>query len=345
MKWLGSDRDAARKILATGMGCRSGGEGLRIAAVAECLRAASYLCSAPSTDPEAWVPASTLSLTSQVRRRLLPLWPTLDDEQAAEPGVKEILESLGELGDLVRLDGGRWLTPPPRAVRAGAKLAVITGGGPAQTFPWPIAMRGEGRVRLVDVDACAERIDLWEPAEWIGAPIEGLQAWSIQLLSSAKAQLKPATNELADVSIRVDGKWMALSACSTAEGLFLARCRTGPRSEYFVVLVSRGCLRKMTGLPPQQARRLQFYLDAQAGHPMKVEVLVSQTHVRLRLYRQLPREEKKTLLLGWQLPTPDNGGAGTTYHVIPSEMFPLVRQALTGLSVEVVERQFAEGRQ
>ncbi|MGK4341077.1 hypothetical protein ACSMFT_07380 [Ectopseudomonas oleovorans] len=90
---------------------------------------------------------------------------------------------------------------------------------------------------------------------------------------------------------------------------------------------------------------MQFYLDAQAGHPMKVEALVSQTHVRLRLYRQLPREEKKTLLLGWQLPTPDSGGAGTTYHVIPSEMFPLVRQALTGLSVEVVERQFAEGRQ
>jgi hypothetical protein len=273
---------------------------------------------------------------------LTPLWPTLDDEHAAEPGIKAILYSLGDLGDLVRLDGGRWLTPSPQAVRLGDKQAVIIGGGPAQTFPWPIAMRGAGRVRLVNVDACAERIDLWEPNEWIGSPIEGLQAWSTQLLTSAKEQLAPATTELADISIRTSGKWIALSACATAEGLFLARCRTGLRFEYFVVQVSRGCLRQLTGLRPQQARRLQFYFDVQAGHPMKVEAHVSQVHVRLRLHRYLPREETKALLLGWQLPSL-GGGVGTTDYVIPRELFPLVRQALAGLSVEVAERQFAEG--
>ncbi len=344
MKWLGSDRDAARKILATGMGCRSGGEGLRIAAVAECLRAASYLCSAPSTDREAWVPASTLSLTSQVRRRLLPLWPTLDDEQAAEPGVKAILESLGELGDLVRLDGGRWLTPPPQAIRTGGPLAVVTGGGPAQTFPWSIIMRGAGRLRLIDVNACAGRIDLWEPQEWIGAPLEGLQEWSIQLLTNAKAQLKPALDELTDVSLRSNGKWMALPACATAEGLFLAKCLTGPRYEYFVVQMSRGHLRQMSGLRREQARRLQFYLDAQAGHPLKVQAQVSQSLVRLRLNRHLPREEARALLLGWQSPPPVGGGATATHYVIPREMFPIVRQALTGLSVNLTEREIAEER-
>jgi hypothetical protein len=343
VKWLGCDRDAARKTLATGLGCRSDGEGLRIAAVAECLRAASYLCSAPSTDREAWVPATTLSLTSLVRRRLLPLWPTLDDEQAAEPGVKAILENLGELGDLVRLDGGRWLTPPPQAIRTGGPLAVITGGGPAQTFPWSITMRGAGRLRLIDIDACAGRIDLWEPQEWIGAPLEGLQEWSIQLLTSAKAQLTPATSELADVSIRASGKWIALPVCATAEGLFLARCRTGPRFEYFVVQVSRGHLRQMTGLRREEARRLQFHLDAQAGYPMKVQAHVSQSQVRLRLNRHLPREEARALLLGWQISSP--GGAGTTEYVIPREMFPLLRQALAGLRVDLTERPIAEGRQ
>ncbi len=344
MKWLGSDRDAARKILATGMGCRSGDEGLRIAAVAECLRAASYLSSVPSTDREDWVPASTLSLTSQVRRRLLPLWPTLDDEQAAEPGVKAILESLGELGDLVRLDGGRWLTPPPQAIRTEGSLAVVTGGGPAQTFPWPITMRGAGRLRLIDVNACAGRIDLWEPQEWIGAPLEGLQEWSIQLLTNAKEQLKPALDELADVSLRSIGKWMALSACGTAEGLFLAKCLTGPRYEYFVVLMSRGHLRQMSGLRREQARRLLFYLDAQAGHPLKVQAQVSQSLVRLRLNRHLPREEARALLLGWQSPPHIGGGTTATHYVIPREMFPIVRQALTGLSVNLTEREISEER-
>lgn len=344
MKWLGSDRDTARKILAAGLGCRNDGEGLRIAAVAECLRAASYLCSAPSTDRDAWVPATTLSLTSLVRRRLLPLWPTLDDEQSAEPGVKTILENLGELGDLVRLEGGRWLTAPPRAIRTAGTRAVITGGGPAQTFPWPITMRGAGRLRLTDVDACAGRIDLWDPQEWIGAPLEGLQKWSTQLLTNAKAQLKPASSELMDVSIRCSGKWMALSACSTAEGLFLARCRTGPRFEYSVVQVSQGHLRQMKELRREESKRLQFYLDAEAGHPLKVRTDVSQSEVRLRLNRHLPREEARVLLLGWQLPPPDGGGSTATSYVIPREMFPLVRQALTGLSVDLIERELTEGR-
>ncbi len=342
MKWLGSHLDAARETLAAGLGCTSDGEGLRIAAVAECLRAASYLCSAPRTDRDAWMPASTLSLTSLVRRRLTPLWPALDDEQATEPGVKTILEDLGELGDLVRLEGGRWLIPPPRAINLGGTLAVITGGGPAQTFPWSITMRGAGRLRLAEVDACAGRIDVWEPQEWIGAPLEGLQAWSTQLLTSAKAQLKPATNALANVSIRASGKWMALPACATAEGLFLARCRTGPRFEYFVAQVSGGHLRQITGVRPGQARRLQFYLDAQAGHPMIVRAYVSPTQVRLRLHRYLPREETRALLLGWQMPSP--GGTGAIDYSIPREMFPLVRQALAGLHVDVTERQIAEGR-
>ena len=344
MKWLGSHLDAARETLAAGLGCTSDGEGLRIAAVAECLRAASYLCSAPRTDRDAWMPASTLSLTSLVRRRLTPLWPALDDEQATEPGVKTILEDLGELGDLVRLEGGRWLIPPPRAINLGGTLAVITGGGPAQTFPWSITMRGAGRLRLIDVNTCAGYIDLWEPREWIGAPLEGLQKWSSQLLTNAKAQLRPASSELTDVSIRCGGKWVALSACATAEGLFLAQCRTGPRFEYSVVQVSQGHLRQMKELRREESKRLQFYLDAEAGHPLKVRIDVSQSEVRLRLNRHLPLEEARALLLGWQLPQPERGGATAKSYVIPCEMFPIVRQALTGLSVVLTERELAERR-
>lgn len=144
MKWVGVNRDATRKTLAAALGCRNDGEGLRVAAVAECLRAASYLCSAPRNDREAWVPATTLSLTSIVRQRLTPLWPTLDDEHAAEPGIKAILYSLGDLGDLVRLDGGRWLTPSPQAVRLGDKQAVIIGGGPHKPFPGQSRCAGQG---------------------------------------------------------------------------------------------------------------------------------------------------------------------------------------------------------
>lgn len=343
MKWQAMRRDEAQKILADGIGCKVGGEGLRIAAIAECLRTASYLCSAPISGSGAWESAASLSLTSMVRRRLTPIWPNLTDEDDAHPGVMTVLKSLGELGDLVQLVGGRWLTPPAHAVRASDGTAVLIGGGPAQTFPRHVQIRGSGRVRLVDAGSCDGWVDTWEPHEWIGAPMEGLQAWSTQLLATMKAKFTDAPSDLSEVSICASGRWIDVAGTSTAEGIFLSRCRTGPRYEYFIGDFFRGRLRKIATLGSQHAKRLRFYLDAQAGKPMRVKAVISQGHVKLRLYRQLPREEAKALLLGWQLQTPEGEHPGVTYHVLPIEVLPIVRSALDGLGVVVDERQDAEG--
>lgn len=343
MKWQAMSREGARKILAAGIRSRVGGEGLRVAAIAECLRAASYLASAPVAGHGGWERAASLSLTSMVRRRLTPLWPDLADDDDARPGVMAVLNSLGELGDLVRLDCGNWLTPPAHAIRAANDNAVILGGGPVETFPRHIQSKAAGRVRLVDAASCDDWVDIWEASDWIGAPVEGLDAWSVRLLSTMKSQLTDVPSDLGEIAVYIKGRWSAIADIPPAGGVFLSKCQTGPVASLFIGDFFRGHIRKMASIDLQNARRLRFHLDAQAGRPMRVKAVTSLGFVKLRLGRRLPQQEAKVLLLGWQVPTPAGEHPGVTYHVLPIEMLPIVRTAFDGLGVVLDERSGAEG--
>lgn len=343
MKWQAMSREGAQKILAVGIRCRVVGEGLRIAAIAECLRAASYLASAPVAGSTAWDPAASLSLTSMVRRRLSPLWPDLEEDNDARPGVLSVLNSLGELGDLVRLQGGSWLTPPAHAIKAANDRAVILGGGPIETLPQNMQTQAAGRVRLVDAIACNDWIDVWDACEWIGAPVEGLEAWSLRLIATMKLRFTDVPSELGDIAIYDKGRWGALGGLPSAGGVFLSKCQTGPVASHFLGDYFRGRIRKMASLDLQDARRLRFYLDVQAGRSMRVKAVTSQGFVKLRLERRLPPQEARVLLLGWQAPTPESEHPGVTYHVLPIEMLSIVRAALDGLGVNLDERCGAEG--
>lgn len=343
MKWQAMSREGARKILATSLRCRVMGEGLRIAAIAECLRAASYLASAPAAGNDTWEPAASLSLTSMVRRRLSPLWPDLAEDNDARPDVLSVLNSLGELGDLVRVQGGNWLTPPARAIKAANNSAVILGGGPIETLPHNIQTQTAGRVRLVDAIACNDWIDVWDANEWIGAPVEGLEAWSIRLISMMKSRFTDVPSDLGEIAIYDRGRWGALAELPNAGGVFLSKCQTGPVASHFIGDYFRGRIRKIASLDLQDARRLRFHLDAQAGRPMRVNAVTSQGFVKLRLERRLPHQEARALLLGWQISTPEGEHPGVTYHVLPIEMLSIVRAAFDGLGVVLDERCGAEG--
>lgn len=333
MKWQAVSLDDAQKVLAAAIGCRVSGEGLRIAAIAECLRAASSLCSAPLDGGGFWEPVASLSLTSMVRRRLSPIWPDIDDEDDTRPGVMSILSSLGEIGDLVKLEGNRWLSAPAHAVRAADGAAVLIGGGPAQAFPNRVVLKSTGRVRLVDAASCDGWADIWEAHEWISAPMEGLTEWSARLLAEAKARLTWAPANLSEVSIYSFRKWVPLESMPDAKGLLISRCRIGPMWSYFIGEFSRGHLCKLAHITAQNARRYRFHLDRTSGCPMSVVAETSHGFTKLQLPRPLPTEEAKTLLLGWQIAGPAGAPPGATFHVIPTEMLPIVRCALEGLGV------------
>jgi len=343
MKWQAMSREGARKVLAAGIRCRVVGEGLRIAAISECLRAASYLASTPVSGNGTWEPVASLSLTSMVRRRLSPLWPDIAEDNHARPGVLSVLNTLGELGDLVRVQDGNWLTPSAHAIKAANNSAVILGGGPSETLPHNIQTQAVGRIRLVDAIACNDWIDVCDASEWIGAPVEGLEAWSIRLISTMKSRFTDVPSDLGEIAIYDRGRWGALAELPNAGGVFLSKCQTGPVALHFIGDYARGRIRKMASLDFQDARRLRFYLDAQAGRPMRVKAVTSQGFVKLRLERRLPHQEARVLLLGWQIPTPEGEHPGVTYHVFPIEMLSIVRAALDELGVVLDESCGAEG--
>lgn len=342
MKWQAMSRDEAQKVIATGIGCKVSGEGLRIAAIAECLRAASYLCSLPLAENGAWEPAASLSLTSVVRKRLSPIWPNLLEDADAHPGVLSVLESLGDLGDMVRVEGG-WLTPQPRAIRATDCTVIIIGGGPSQTFPRGVNTKACGRVRIVGTSMCDGWVDVCDAHEWIGAPMEGLEVWSSRLLGEARSRFSHPPSELGDVVVYVNGAWAELSNAPRAEGTLLAKCQTGPKTAYFIGAFFRGRLQQMASIESPDARRLRFWLDQLAGRSIRVEAVTLQGFVRLRLYRRLPHEEAKTLLLGWEMGVPQGSHPGLRQYVLPIEALPIVQCALDGLGIVLVERQGAEG--
>ncbi len=333
MKWHATSQTDAQNTLAKAIGCRHSGEGLRIAAISECLRAASSLCSAPLDGGTVWEPAASLSLTSMVRRRLSPIWPDLAEDDHVRHGVMGVLDSLGGLGDLVRVEGNKWLTSPALAVRAADGTAVVVGGGPAQSFPDQVRLISTGRVRLVHASSCEGWADVWEAEDWIGAPLEGLAAWSARLLSEVRTRLVWAPTNLNELSIYLTRKWVPLEMISGAEGLLITRCRIGPIWSYFMGEFSRGHLSRLASITLEEARRYRFYVDHIAGCSISLVIETAPGLAKIRLPRPLPKEEAKALMLGWQIPSAPNAHPGSKTYVLPIETLPIVRCALEGLGV------------
>ncbi|WP_212045211.1 hypothetical protein [Burkholderia cenocepacia] len=346
MEWQAASREMARKIVAAGMRCKLTEEGLRITAVAECLRAMSYLCSAPTSERELWEPAASVRLTGMVRHRLAALWPSLaSDAKDIRIGVMEVLDSLAELGDMVRLEGGKWLTAPIHAVRVDDGLAVLLGGGPLGTLPRSIAStaRATGRVRFVEQTTCESFMDLWEADEWICAPTEGLELWSAKLMGEATARLTDAPNDMGETHVYLRREWVRLADVAvSAKELLLCRSRAGQAFSYFVGEFIRGRLRRLSAIASYDARRLRFQLDVQANRPIKVATTTSKGLVKLRLVRRLPEKEARVLLLGWQVPSPEGEHPGAVHYVFPEEVLPIIRKSFKGLGIVLYERPGAK---
>lgn len=350
MQWQAISRDKARNILAAGMQCALRGEGLRISSVAECLRTMLYQCSAPTERDGAWEAPTSLRLTGMVRRRLVPLWPALAAPgEPTRPSVLDVLESLAELGDMVRLEGGRWLAAPVHAVRAAAGTAVILGGGPLDALPRRLAtsIAVVGRARLLSLAGSEDMVEPWEPDAWIGAPVEGLHAWSQRCMAEAGARLTDAPADIGEIQVYLRREWVPVAQLPTsANGSLLGRAQIGASRSYFLGSFSKGRLVRLATIGAEQARRLRFGLDAQAHCGVRLEAVPSKGLLRLRLARWLPQEEARVLQLGWRVAAPEGERSEFAHHVFPAPVFPIVRQALEGLGIVVSERveELAKGQ-
>ena len=107
MYWRAVSQEEALKIVSAAINCQFTDEGLRISTLSECLRSVLHQYSVSDTG-EGRQSVASLRLSSAVRRKLVPLWPELTDTgDAIHPGIMAILDSLAELGDMIRLEGGK----------------------------------------------------------------------------------------------------------------------------------------------------------------------------------------------------------------------------------------------
>lgn len=349
MEWRAASQDDAQKIIAAGMHCRLTEEGLRLSAISECLRAVSHLCSVPQNAHGQWTPTPSVRLTSMVRRRLGALWPNISgDEEDIHPSILEVLNSLAEVGDMVRLEGGRWLAAPAHAIRASNGQAVLLGGGPREIIPNSLSVTTAGRTRLLPRSACDGWADLWDPEDWISAPAEGLDSWSSRLLTEAECGLTDAPDNMGESFAYLNSRWLKVVDIPISKHrLILCRSSTfgitGNMYFYFIGEFVKGQLQRLREINSLEARRLRFHLDAQEGRPTRVIITASNGLIKLKLLRRLPEREARVLLLGWRVPTPKNEHPGITHHIFPLEMLPIVRTALQGLRIVLDERNGANG--
>lgn len=335
MEWKSVSRDKARDMISTALNCRFSDEGLRISVVSECLRSVLHQYSISETE-EARQTVTSLRLTSAVRRKLVPLWPDIADiDDAIHPGIMSILDSLAELGDMIKLEGGNWLTAPPHAVRTNHKMAIFLGGEPSCSFSTGVVAKSAGRVRLVEQEVCTGSIEIWDANEWIGAPAEGNEEWSSKLLSRTISGFIDAPSDMSETTAYVRGKWIHLSELPfNDKQIYLCRMSINNLFSYYLGEVEAGRLCRMNSLESSDdVRRLRFFLDTKDNCPLKVRIKISNGLARLRLNRRLPRRESKVLLLGWRETGFDNEYSGITRHVFPEEILPIVRSAFEGLGI------------
>lgn len=338
MEWRAVSRETSLKIVSAAINCRFSGEGLRISTVSECLRSVLHQYSVSDIN-EARQAVASLRLTSAVRRKLAPLWPDIvDTGDAIHPGIMAVLDSLAELGDMIRLEGGKWLTSPLHAVRTDNKMAILLGGDPTYVLSTGMDTRVVGRVRLVEQEICEGMAELWDANEWIGAPVEGNEIWSSKLLDKTISRFTDAPNDVGEATAYIRGKWIHFPELPP-HGKKIHLCRTfiGTGFSYFLGEFVAGRLWRMSSIESSDdVRRLRFYLDMKENCQLKVKIKTSHGLARLRLVRRLPRRESKVLLLGWRDSGPEGEHPGVTYHVFPEEVVPIVVSAFEGLGIILV---------
>lgn len=332
----------AENFISKELNCYLMGEGLRISTISECLRAMMYIC---SQEHGVWQPIPSIRLTNMVRHRLRPIWNNLDDkENNNDLTVLDLLNDLHDLGDMVRLNGGRWLPAPPHVLHIDGGKAILFGGGALDTLPSPViaSIRVSGRVRIIEQAICENWAEAWSIDEWIGLPYENLDIWSVHFLKEATKKFVNVPDNLDEVLVYLKGKWTQLTEVTKiVNSLNLCKTVCGQNVNHFIGEVSQGRVQKISSISFDDAKRLRFYLDSQCGQPTKLRAVMGKNLLILKLKRSLPKSEAKVLLLGWENYLSKAQPSYEKEYTFPIEIMPVIRKVCERL--RIVLEEFIDG--
>lgn len=263
-------------------------------------------------------------------------------------GLSNFLESsidtLDQLREIQRLDGGYWLPTPIRYVGLTEEVGMILAVHPTEELRRHFrTVRRSGEARLLNpIDAATTANQ--SLVAWLGSDSRSTETWARLQLSLAKDLLAPS---IYDDSVQVFGlkrmetawatfgtpTWLTPTSSGAAswQGFSLLRSRAGgKRYRYFLGRIGP----KQSLLEgPQVKQHLRFRYGFAALLNLRLRIEVQQQGGRT-LFKLpiLPPESERRLLLALCLP--EGLGDGYLWSCPTDEIWPIVRDGLQNLGCE-----------
>jgi hypothetical protein len=222
------------------------------------------------------------------------------------------LGDLEDVGDLVSLSGGYWLSAPAREVplRTSVDERLLVGGYPTSSLPSPLRdlVQHNGPFRRTQGPSLGAALGLpvQSRESWIDLPRLDARSWARRVMD---APLEPYSEdgdcdrfelylpEAATPGAAHRRRWGAVSGKHAGRRLARRLFSFGSQRSRIVDVSEDGHV-VATGVPEVGGvgvRRLMYALDALAGNPVPVKVATSQEATELTFWSEVPRPEQRLL--------------------------------------------------
>jgi hypothetical protein len=265
----------------------------------------------------------------------------------ARARLRESLDVLAEVGDVVELANGWWVPAGVREVLLANETddRLIVGGVPTSVLPSEhralLLHRGQFRTTRGDALASAFGLAIEPLDSWVGRTPTDLESWGRQMLA---ASVDPYTEPSEGVRFRFyvprrSGEPQGFRWRDSTKGLdgryFAFRELPFGLRQPRIVEVKRDsvCATRPLGLAPGDARRLQYAVDAVSRMPVTVSIKRASTF-QVTLRSEIPRSEQRLFAALGELRFPDDRYYPRTW-TFPNEHADQVSQRLAALRVEL----------
>lgn len=253
-------------------------------------------------------PVHVLRLLNRAVEIAMGLVTNFVETEHLRADLRESLDILAEVGDLVELDGGYWLPAPTRFVEAHRDDHVLLVGGlPNRLLPTDLRelVSPRGPFRSVERSTTSLlNIPTEDLFDWARKPPEPLDVWAQRILEiDLPVYTEPRDGSMTLLYLPAHAhsgapqfkRWF--ERYDKVEGRFLARrSRVFGAREYRLVEVTDGKLVSSGAvLGPHEARRLMYAFDARFGNPTKAMWFPRSTGGELVLNSVPPEPEQRIL--------------------------------------------------
>lgn len=329
-------------------------DNLRNQIIAEYLRHTLY---ALTHTPDGIKPVYVTRLINQVRRQLGLLWPeVLQDE--TENIVRQVLDHLELVRDVIELDNGYWLPTPLRPIPlSSCEQILLVGGVTTKSLQTHFGkqVKPAGLVRSIksgqQIEKKIEYLQLeWQSFEdWLGeADNEDISIWIKTLLKQVKKQLKPSSDNLTNFEVYKPSsrenwqkrRWIPVVNCRSSLPSEIVLCHFKQLPYYRLGVLSTENPRRLqreVNLGSIEQSKLLYGLDAFYAHATYAEFEQTEfeTYTEKLIFRnRLPLVQRRLLsALGHDISK--KPGKLPLIYVFPKIFKTIIHNKIKTLGIEI----------